>query len=337
MFECQDVCRLCLAENNLGPIFSDTERSERYTTVLSLTTGLKIEPNDGLPQNICEKCTYLVNCALRLRNRSFICDTKLRKQKYRTNNEVQTLLNNVDTFDYNSSEDYNNYSGLKEFNVQIEFDRLTEENQDGFPPKPHEAKEQTVQSKIKNVKGEKVTRKEKRDRYLSLVDGDFDANGPVKCKVCKKSYCGKSFISSTQLKRHCRSYHGMRRELACKHCDYLALDNAQLALHERRVHTGERPFVCDHCGASYYSRRCLVQHLESHRDIGTVQCTECDQLFKSRRHLARHRYSAHARARAACPHPACGRVYSRKYLRAHVAKQHPNLFTPDDSADVCIQ
>ncbi|KAM3958681.1 uncharacterized protein ACR2FA_007321 [Aphomia sociella] len=326
MFQSQEICRLCLREDDLGPIFLDIDRSKRYTIVLSLTTGLKIEPNDGLPQNICENCTNLVNSALRLRNMSHLNDR-------------------------NSLEDYDDNNEIKEFNVEVEFDRLADENQNGVSN--NDVKDiQTVQPNAKKEVADKITRNKKRAMYLKLVDGVLDPNGPVKCKVCKKTvskwscfishaklhlgfkfmceFCGKSFISSTQLKRHCRSYHGMRRELPCKYCGFLALDNAQLLLHVRRMHTGERPYICDTCGAAYHSRKCLLQHLESHREIGTVRCTECDQLFKSRRHLARHRYSAHARSRATCPYPQCGRAYSRKYLRAHIAKHHPVMLADVD-------
>ncbi|XP_059044895.1 zinc finger protein 418-like [Achroia grisella] len=366
MFECQNICRLCLRDSNLGPIFLDMQHHERYTKVLYLTTGLKIEPNDCLPQSICENCTKLVNSALDLRNRSYLSEIKLRKQKYSLHNDEESLAIDAESFDINSSNDYNENNGLKEFNVEIEFDRLTAEKNDdtneakdqqeqfkiinaegGKISQTDETKDQqTIQPKFQNVDGE-LSKSEKKAIYLNMVDGVLDRSGPVKCKICKKTlrkwscflghaklhlgfkfvceYCGKSFVSTTQLKRHCRSYHGMRRELACKHCGYLALDNVQLVLHERRVHTGERPFVCDTCGASYHSRRCLVQHIETHRDIGTIHCTECNKMFKSRRHLARHRYSAHARSRTACPH--CGRLYNRKYLRTHITKQHPDLLT----------
>ncbi|KAJ2943710.1 hypothetical protein O0L34_g16823 [Tuta absoluta] len=162
----------------------------------------------------------------------------------------------------------------------------------------------------------KKSRKQVRQQYLSLVEGDLDPNGPVKCKVCKKTlnrwnsfmnharkhlgfkivceFCGKSFASSNQLKRHCRSFHGMQRDMKCKHCNYFALDVAQLKVHERREHTGERPFVCDLCAAAYFSRKCLLQHIESHRTTASVQCDKCPLTFKSRRHLAKHMYGTHS-------------------------------------------
>ncbi|XP_063898866.1 zinc finger protein 569-like [Helicoverpa armigera] len=275
-----------------------------------------IEPNDGLPQNICGKCKDDVHIALDLRNRSLQSETAL-KQKYNSNSSSYTenivenseiiskFLENHDNSNENC-EDYDNIDGFPELKVEIECDRI---EQDGGETKW--LPEGTVK---------KLTKKEKRQQYLDLVDGELDPEGPVRCKICKKTvsnwkcfishaklhlgfnfvceFCGKSFISTTQLKRHCRSYHGMSRELPCPHCDYLALDNAQLKLHERRMHTFERPFSCDECGAAYHSRRCLVQHIETHRTEATVQCEQCPLTFKSSRQLSRHRYRTHKYQRA---------------------------------------
>ncbi|KAJ8704165.1 hypothetical protein PYW07_013459 [Mythimna separata] len=311
---CDELCRLCLSKENLTALFTNIVEKDNFSQVLYLTTGLKIQHNDGFPQNICEKCTVDVHTASNLRNRSQQSEQKLTELGYQRNiektNDFTENINKTDELTtqlvekLNTSnenyEDLINSDGFPELQVEIEFDRLDHNGgETKWPP------DGTVK---------KLSRKEKRQQYLELVEGEFDPAGPVKCKICKKSvsnwkcfishaklhlgfnfvceFCGKRFISITQLKRHCRSYHGMRRELACQHCSYLALDTAQLKLHERRVHTLERPFVCE-CGASYHSRRCLLQHLESHRTVAAVQCLQCPLAFKSARQLARHRYRAH--------------------------------------------
>ncbi|XP_049883143.1 zinc finger protein 22-like [Pectinophora gossypiella] len=307
----EEVCRLCLSRDNLSPIFVNVDQIERYSLVLALTTGLKIQPNDGLPQQICANCTYTVNKSLKLRNEAHLTERKLIKSGYKRSNPENKTSLKEENIEQTQNNDYlediaTDCFDFDGFKIEIELDRITE---NGGVKEVNEAKALSVQPK-------KNSRKEKRELYLSLIEGDFDRNGPVKCKVCKKSvskwacfinhakkhlgfkficeFCGKSFISSNQLKRHCRSYHGMERDLKCKHCNYLALDNAQLIIHERRVHTGERPYVCDVCAASYFSRKCLLQHIESHRHTTSVQCELCPASFKSRRHLAKHRYGAHS-------------------------------------------
>ncbi|KAJ8705846.1 hypothetical protein PYW08_012892 [Mythimna loreyi] len=312
---CDEMCRLCLNKDNLMPLFPNLEEKDNFSHVLFLTTGLKIQHNDGFPQNICGKCMQDVNSASHLRNRSQQSEQRLTELGYQRNieNSNDFIENMVKTDEFTTEilenpstsnevyDDFVNFDGLPELQVEIEFDRLDHNGGElKWPP------DGTVK---------KLSRKEKRQQYLDIVEGKFDPEGPVKCKVCKKSvsnwkcfishaklhlgfnfvceFCGKSFISSTQLKRHCRSHHGMTRELACQHCSYLALDTAQLKLHERRVHTLERPYPCADCGASYHSRRCLVQHIESHRTVAAVQCELCPQVFKSTRQLSRHRYRAH--------------------------------------------
>ncbi|XP_026746648.1 zinc finger and SCAN domain-containing protein 31-like isoform X2 [Trichoplusia ni] len=272
---------------------------------------MNIDPNDGFPQKICKQCKEDVQSASLLRIKSQTSDIELknlRKKYENTKTEIYTTkIEEIHTeladhhdicIEINNS---NPNMPIPEIKIEIQCDSSKE---DGV----------TTWRAEEPVK--KLSRKEKRQRYLDLVEGKLDPCGPVKCRVCKKSvskwscfishaklhlgfnfmceFCGKSFISTTQLKRHCRSYHGMERDLQCKHCSYLALDNAQLKVHTRRQHTFERPYVCDTCSASYHSRRCLVQHLESHRTVATVQCDQCPQVFKSSRQLSRHRYRTHS-------------------------------------------
>ncbi|PZC71205.1 hypothetical protein B5X24_HaOG213917 [Helicoverpa armigera] len=173
---CEQLCRLCLSEDNLSCLFTNTEENVNFSHVLLLTTGLKIERNDGLPQNICSKCKDDVHLALDLRNRSLQSETTL-KHKYNSssssyteniveNNEIiSNILENHD-ISIENCEDYDNIDGFPELKVEIECDRI---EQDGGETKW--LPEGTVK---------KLTKKEKRQQYLDLVDGELDPEGPVK-------------------------------------------------------------------------------------------------------------------------------------------------------------
>ncbi|XP_073964001.1 uncharacterized protein isoform X2 [Choristoneura fumiferana] len=274
-------CRLCLSKDNLSPIFKDSNQCAEYSRILKLTTGLKITIHDGLPQCVCAVCTKLVNLALSPRNRSQTTAKKLKQESHKT---IDTTPNFSD----------NEISECEECPViKIEDNKKTDlklEHENFYFKLNQE--ELNLECEIDIKKKTKSRRKLKKE-----ITNEVEHNLPVSENVSTKEiYCGKSFISSTQLNRHCRSWHGMPRQLQCRQCSYLALDAPQLLLHVRREHTGERPFVCSACAARYRSRRCLLQHLESHRTTRDVQCPDCGTLVKSRRHLARHRYSAHRRA-----------------------------------------
>ncbi|XP_022819044.1 zinc finger protein 189-like [Spodoptera litura] len=360
------LCRLCLNNDNLIPLFTGRSEDADFSDLLYLSTGVTIQPNDGLPQMICEKCKLDVYSAIYLRNRSEESEAKLLEAGYQKTGE-QTITvegtyengddvsetrenddDNNDIEDVNSDKDEvltnnNKNQDVKSGNpktgdISVRYtkndDKIVIDNRiddinlddyeivNGFP----ELKAHTIDKLDEHVDMTKlpigielrrVSSKEKRLQYLSLVDGQFDPKGPIKCKVCKSisrnwhcflshakkhigfdficEFCGKRFIGSHQLKRHCRSHHGMKRDIACKHCDYLALDNSQMRLHVRRVHTLERPFVCDDCGASYHSRRCLVQHIDCHRPVTISQCGDCPKSFKTPLQLTRHRWRCHKR------------------------------------------
>ncbi|XP_026746650.1 putative zinc finger protein 730 isoform X3 [Trichoplusia ni] len=264
-----DKCRLCLMDTNLLPLFENIEEIDKYKNVLCDTTGLEIDPNDGFPQKICKQCKEDVQSASLLRIKSQTSDIELknlRKKYENTKTEIYTTkIEEIHTeladhhdicIEINNS---NPNMPIPEIKIEIQCDSSKE---DGV----------TTWRAEEPVK--KLSRKEKRQRYLDLVEGKLDPCGPVKCRVCKKSVSKWScFISHAKL-----------------HLGF----NFMCEVHTRRQHTFERPYVCDTCSASYHSRRCLVQHLESHRTVATVQCDQCPQVFKSSRQLSRHRYRTHS-------------------------------------------
>ncbi|KAI5637101.1 zinc-finger associated domain (zf-AD) domain-containing protein [Phthorimaea operculella] len=377
-----EMCRLCLSKDELKSIFPDIEDSDKVTAVLELFTGLKIEVNDGLPQQICKECTDTINKFLTFRNRSHATEIELIKLGFNRRDPMKQEVLDITASLDNGFVDFN-----KQFKIEVELDRITQvddasdhEEDDSdlqntesnsnkktsrkavyenfvegefvpnlFPVickvckksysqwnsfvshvRMHLKKGVSLENEIDtaDIKTESLvdkqdtevktakrkSRKEVRQQYLSLVEGDLDPNGPVKCKVCKKTlnrwnsfmnharkhlgfkivceFCGKSFASSNQLKRHCRSFHGMQSR--GRQIVQFGWKKRSEKVHERREHTGERPFVCDLCAAAYFSRKCLLQHIESHRTTASVQCDKCPLTFKSRRHLAKHMYGTHS-------------------------------------------
>ena len=159
----------------------------------------QIEANDGFPQNICETCKTEVNSALYLRNKSQQTERKLIDLGYRRNcdnivisdknivksDEITQVTENHTTTE-EIDEDFHHNCEFPELKVEIEFDRLEQDGGDTKWP---------LNGTIK-----KLSRKERRQQYLDMVDGTFNPEGSVKCKICQKSVRNwKCFISHAKL------------------------------------------------------------------------------------------------------------------------------------------
>ncbi|KAJ8332813.1 hypothetical protein SKAU_G00417090 [Synaphobranchus kaupii] len=132
------------------------------------------------------------------------------------------------------------------------------------------------------------------------------------------SDCGRSFASSTALRRHQRQHTG-EVSLHCEYCDRCFRDESSLRSHRRihsgekpyqcqrcpkrfslkhqldthyRVHTGEKPFECRLCGQRSRDYSAMIKHLRTHGGATPYQCTicleYCSSLAAMQKHLKSH-------------------------------------------------
>ncbi|KAJ8289766.1 hypothetical protein GJAV_G00005100 [Gymnothorax javanicus] len=132
------------------------------------------------------------------------------------------------------------------------------------------------------------------------------------------SDCGRSFVSSTALRRHQRQHTG-EVSLSCECCNRCFKDESSLRSHRRihsgekpyqcprcpkrfslkhqldthyRVHTGEKPFECRLCGQRSRDYSAMIKHLRTHGGASPYQCTicleYCNSLAAMQKHLKSH-------------------------------------------------
>ncbi|CAH0599511.1 unnamed protein product [Chrysodeixis includens] len=316
-----NCCRACLGVQNLYPIFSLNEHHEKYSEVIFSTTGLKVELNDTLPQEMCSTCVTFINNSYKFRKKCEENNKTLQEQlnnKYdikietnilKTENgpvtiDISDLLHDMKTFD--NHEDSFNYDSIENNDEVIEFET-----------KVKDIVEKPVEIIFKKGKSKKRTEKPVRRSLRSKENGQKEREGvqeKIECEYCHKvltsklslrnhykihtgfdvvcEHCGKKFITRRLLLMHCRAKHGYEKTDKCSYCDYRASNAEQVKIHER-LHTGEKPYVCAQCGAGFHRKSSYLQHVAIHLPDKTVQCDQCPARFKSvtlmRIHKNRHR------------------------------------------------
>lgn len=90
----EDMCRICLATENLVyKLTDDLKENITIAIAMKLCCSLKVQPNDGLPQHICDCCFEDLNLAHNLRVRCLETHAKFEMGNYAAIKRKQEQLN----------------------------------------------------------------------------------------------------------------------------------------------------------------------------------------------------------------------------------------------------
>lgn len=140
--------------------------------------------------------------------------------------------------------------------------------------------------------------------------------------------CGKTYASAPSLYVHKKSHEPDFKKFACSVCPAKFGYSSGLSYH-MAVHTGEKPFACAQCGAAFGSHTALCRHTKvvhaEEKDM-VFQCEHCGKKFAKR--MSRE-YADHIKIHTGERDHVCticgSSYYSRKMLRKHELKKHPQV------------
>ncbi|CAK1587996.1 unnamed protein product [Parnassius mnemosyne] len=354
--ELETVCRTCLGKTTLNPLFSNS--TDRYSKDIYLISGVKIEYNDGFPQNLCLNCVSSLNDAIKFRELCITTESHLLKFKngihdkvierqLETEFKVETLPDehveikqeNDETKDeddkplksmiemVNSFDDFKLDISENTIKTHSETSIKCESNGDLISDVSNVLNEKTVHSQdsTKELKNENTQNHIEKGNTETRHNTEPQLRQKrVTCKICQKN------LSIRSIAVHMNKCHPGtdERKVKCELCDKFVLRD-RLRIHQLKMH-GPDLKICAHCKLQFDSKQTLLKHVstcsakkkrkkyESGRKL-----TECDVCHKEmqRGSLRLHKAVKHAGLGPVCEH--CGRRFGNKLrLLEHCRARH---------------
>ncbi|KAG8183756.1 hypothetical protein JTE90_029336 [Oedothorax gibbosus] len=151
------------------------------------------------------------------------------------------------------------------------------------------------------------------DLQSHLFTHHKDPSVPHTCPTC-----GKSFLTSANLRAHSRTHSGHN----CPSCVKIFSSSSNLARHKRAAHAEESPFRCATCGRGFKEDAALGRHERCHAHQRPFKCPKCHYRAERKGSLMRHVVFRHTKKFPFVCH-YCRKGFIRlKDLDAHVEYNH---------------
>ncbi|KAL0850526.1 hypothetical protein ABMA28_012313 [Loxostege sticticalis] len=367
------TCRVCLrfvieAQGNCKSLF-EIHNSSTISDSISLIANVKINENDGLPNNICAECLSELDTAINFKNK---CERSNKLLHSADENEKNKCL--ASTTETPIPIELVKKEDASEDDMQYEEVDYLHEAESDWETKPEidqvdteiatEAKPvgSTEESEIALASSETFIPSLKISKAIDLKLECHDCGGSFKskcklrvhwkkvhmrekliCQFCKRTF--KSFISlNNHLKKRPKSCLvaseplliiegvGKSRVFRCKQCDYQSTAPDHLQIHFN-IHTGNRPYICKLCSKGFSQRSSRDGHYERAHKIFKKQitCQYCGELVKGRDRIRSHLLKHTPATPVQCD--VCKKMFkSKDTLKEHL---HFHFAVKQHSCDKC--
>ncbi|KAI4460612.1 krab and zinc finger domain-containing [Holotrichia oblita] len=349
------ICRTCLQmRDKYFDIFEHSENNISIPNLLLENITIKVEKDDGFPQNICNNCLNKLYAVVAFKNMAVECDNRLRKHKEQENTNIPIKLEDL-------TDDLEECVDSKEVSLIMQKKDMTIEDYD---EKPHVMSSDSDENNTKaeyNLSDDSnhVDDVKSDDNHLNLDGGGGkDVINPdakkvyltkkernskvVYCKECKRTFgyryyfevharnhigdtpfkcdvCGKGFVRRFLLNIH-KVRHSDDRPFSCEICKKRFKTNPSLQNHQT-VHTDEKPFSCKLCDKSFKGLNNLKLHELRHDNIKDFVCDICGKAFIDKAGLSSH--SVTHKTDPDVPCPECGKMFRHEVkMKNHRKMMH---------------
>ncbi|XP_072936274.1 uncharacterized protein [Epargyreus clarus] len=297
------LCRLCLNKSTLtASIFGaapDDDINMSLTSKIAECLELQMDPNDGLPTQICYKCLFKVDKCSKFRLQCLQSEAKLRQ-----------ITNRINELDNSNSSDLSNYNHNNVQEIKPKPEDYIVEDSVVMVVDPSLDYDSSEESENVEQPEQETVERDNTPEGEPMLESFFK-------NVFMCRYCDQAFVTQEKCRAHEQSFHDPNLPYKCVECHLVFAERSQYVQHTKQVHGIDKPYNCPECDKSFGRRSDLRKHSVVHTGVRPFQCQYCFKSFSRNTNLSKH-LRIHAGHK---PHvcPLCPRSFVAKGdLQRHV-------------------
>ncbi|XP_028176729.1 zinc finger protein 700-like [Ostrinia furnacalis] len=344
-------CRTCLGLESLNPIFPEFGKKHKYSEAVFAATGLMVDPNDYLPQQMCSTCIAFINESKEFRKKAIESHKELLKRLQSCSNDNKLVLEYepekkplkieiVSENPININDDWNDKFSddddipLDHFKSVKKFEADSSDDHKQITVKSNgENKLNSTQDSVLNApdivnEGNKVgetTEKKTVKRKPRSKKTDKEDKSTVKTERVKEriecEYCHKILTSKLSVRNHYKIHTGF--DVVCEHCGKKFITRRLLLMHCRAKHGYEKVDKCSYCDYRGSNAEQVKIHERLHTGEKPYKCGECDDAFHRKSSYLQH-IATHLKEKTVQCTECPSRFKSVTLMRIHRARHKPS-------------